>query len=353
MDMPEITVDTSGIEFDNDELSDINDLGAAFDAPVIEKNDNDEKKEPTKRSSDIEVTEDLHEVAPDAGELADDQPKSWQPPESDKHLFDQAGNLRTWRKEAAAEFAKLPPVVQTEIIKRENDIMRGIEQYKQVAQFGERVSKAMQPYLPVLQQYGVDPANEIADLLQVQSVLAFGSPEQKARMLIDIARDYGVNIDIANQYLQQPADPERRAMQQQMTAMQRQLEQAREMQSQQVSGQMEQVIAQFRDDPANIYFDDVYQDMAGYVVRERQQGRTPSLKEAYDWACRYNTAVQEKERAKAEAARAAQEAEKVRMAKQAKSVNVSTSTRGGSVTAPAGSVDDTLRETMAAIKRRG
>ena len=40
------------------------------------------------------------------------------PPETHKHLFNEQGMLRTWRGEAAAEFSKLPPVVQQEILKQ-------------------------------------------------------------------------------------------------------------------------------------------------------------------------------------------------------------------------------------------
>ena len=43
---------------------------------------------------------------------------------------------KTWRPEAAAKFATLPPEVQQEVLKREEDIFKGLEGYKADASIG-------------------------------------------------------------------------------------------------------------------------------------------------------------------------------------------------------------------------
>ena len=71
----------------------------------------------------------------------------------------------TWKKEAASEWAKLPPLVQQEVARREADFHKGIEQYKSAAQFAQAVGQAIQPHLQTMQQLGVASSDELADEL--------------------------------------------------------------------------------------------------------------------------------------------------------------------------------------------
>ena len=52
----------------------------------------------------------------------------------------------TWKKEVAAKWATLPPEVRAEVERREQDMHRGIAQYKTQAEFAQTVERAMAPY---------------------------------------------------------------------------------------------------------------------------------------------------------------------------------------------------------------
>jgi hypothetical protein len=54
---------------------------------------------------------------------------------------------KTWRPEAAAKFSALPPEVQQEVLKREEDIFKGLEAYKADAGIGKAVKSVLQPYM--------------------------------------------------------------------------------------------------------------------------------------------------------------------------------------------------------------
>lgn len=109
-------------------------------------------------------------------------------------------------------------------------------------------------------------------------------------------------------------------------------------------------IETFAADPANPHFEEVSNDMVTLL----QGGVCKTLPEAYEKAVWANPVTRAKEiaRQQAEATRKAQETEaaKVAAARKATAANVRTSAKSGSATAPLGSIDDTLNETLAKIR---
>ena len=264
---------------------------------------------------------------------------------------------RTWRPEAAAEFAKLPPVVQQEIIKREEDIFKGIESYKADAAFGKSLKSVLDPYLPTLQQYGISPDAQVADMMDAHYTLAFGSTEQKAALVQRIFKDYKLDPKMLGVTSQQDTSPV--WVDPQVEALQKELQEVKSVLTQQQSQQMEAKRAEisahvqrFAMDPKNVYFEELADDIA-HLLRT---GAERSVETAYEAAIWRNPAVRAKEvarqqaekdkAAKAEAAKKAEEARKMTQ------VNVRSSAKRESATTPLGSIDDTLTETLAKINAR-
>ena len=79
---------------------------------------------------------------------------------------------RTWRPEAPAHWNDLPPQVQAEIQKREQDIFNGLNQCKQFANIGQRAFQAVKDVLPVLQQQGQDPYAFMRDMCEGHRLLS-------------------------------------------------------------------------------------------------------------------------------------------------------------------------------------
>lgn len=262
---------------------------------------------------------------------------------------------RTWRAEAAAEFAKLPPVVQQEILKREEDIFKGIEGYKADAAFGNQLKTVMDPYLPILKQYNIAPEAQIQSLMQANHTLAFGTPEAKAQLLRNLARDYQIDLgglgDTSSD--EDFSDPAVKALQSELQSIKSQLQQTQQSQMAARKAEIEQTVNTFAADPANVYFDELSEDIAKLL----STGAETDLKAAYDKALWMNPAVRAKELARQQAEK--QEAErklqkeKAEAARKASAANVRTRAKSGSATAPTGSMDDTLAEALTAIKARG
>ena len=96
----------------------------------------------------------------DAGTAAATPPAAGTPSAKEGASAPAASTLqppKTWRPEAAAKFAALPPEVQQEVLKREEDIFKGLESYKADASIGKALKGVVQPYLQVFQSQGIDP----------------------------------------------------------------------------------------------------------------------------------------------------------------------------------------------------
>lgn len=262
----------------------------------------------------------------------------------------------TWRPEAKAEWAALSPTVKAEIRKREEDAFRGIEGYKESANFGNSIKEVLRPYESVLRQHNIDPRTQIQGLMNSHYTLAFGNPEAKAALIQTIFRDY--KIDPKTVFPEaggEPAyvDPEVARLREEVQALksgqmreqERQLAEARQ-------ANQRTVDAFFANTAKFPYANDLVSDMATLI----NKGVCSTLEEAYDKALWGNPAVRAKETARiaaeAEAKRAADAAAKADKQRRAVAANVRSSPRSGSAAAPLGSLDDTLNETLRDIQSR-
>jgi hypothetical protein len=260
---------------------------------------------------------------------------------------------RTWRPEAAAEWAAVPPKVQAEILKREQDMFQGLETYKADAVVGKSVNSVLSPYMPILKQFNIDPVQQIGSLMQAHHTLATGAPEQKEALFRNLARDYGV--DLGKLAGMEPAyvDPTVSGLQKDVQTLRSELS-ARQAADHQAAIKREAaVIDAFAADPANVHFQTVANDMV--AILESKQAS--SLKDAYEKAIWLNPVSRAAEIARQQTEQAAkakeEEAAKAAAAKAATAANVRTRAKSGSAAAPTGSMDDTLSETLAKIKARG
>jgi hypothetical protein len=247
----------------------------------------------------------------------------------------------TWRKEQAAKFATLPPDVQDEVLRREQDFFKGIEQYKGKAQFAERMEKAIIPHADTLRSLGVNPDVAVSELLMADRKLRYGSPSEKQQYFAYLAQSYGIDptqlqvqqnvqVDPNVQHLQNQVQQLTGYVQQQQLLSQRQEEQT-------LTGE----ISKFASNPVNRHFESVRGDMAALL----QAGIATDLQDAYERAIYANPATRAAVLAEQQAAARQQAAKKAQAARSAGSVNIM---RRPSmpVSQPIGSMDDTIRQTL-------
>lgn len=268
---------------------------------------------------------------------------------------------RTWKPDAAAEWANLPPRVREEILKREDDMFRGLESYKGDATVGKAVQNIFQPFREVAQADGLDPGVVMHEALTMHTTLSRGSQEQKLAALHSLASRYGVSLQPANPDDEPPfVDPQVARLQaevasvkSQQMALAREREQAAMREQTAAREKLQSEIETFAKDPANPDFDLLSSEMAKLL----QSGAAKDLRDAYDQAIWLNPVTRQKAidsaaAAKAEAEKKAQ-AEAAAKAKASASANVRTQAKNASGTAASGSMDDTLNEAYARLVSQG
>lgn len=255
---------------------------------------------------------------------------------------------KTWRPEAAAKFATLPPEVQQEVLKREEDIFKGLEGYKADASIGKALKGVVQPYMHIFQAQGVDPIQQVSGLMRAHVALATGTPEQKQQFFQHLAKEYGVDLGGEAPYV----DPQVAGLQKQLSDLQSRLNGREQQEADKARTTLQAEIDTFASDPAHQYFDEVANDIAGLL----RSGAAKDLKDAYEKAIWANPITRAKEQARltadAEAKAKAEAAEKAKQARKATGANVKSSAKAASGTAPLGSIDDTLNAALATIKSR-
>ena len=271
-----------------------------------------------------------------------------QPPATDTPATPKVAPPKTWRPEALTKWESLPPEVQAEVLKREEDMFKGLEGYKADANVGKAMKGVLDPYMPILNQYGIDPIVQVKNLMQAHYSLVTGTPEQKQALFQKLAQDYGVSLGGETPYV----DPTVASLQKQVSELTSRLSGREQKEADTSRQQLQREIDTFASDPAHPLFDDVASDIAALL----RSGVAKDLSEAYEKAVWANPVTRGKEQARLTAesvAKSRAEAEeKAKAVRKATGANVKSSAKAASGTAPLGSIDDTLQAALATLRAK-
>jgi len=262
---------------------------------------------------------------------------------------------KTWKPEHSAHWNSLPEAVKEEAQRREDDFHKGLEPYKAKAQMGERLERLLKPHEEVIQRYGLDTEKLLGNLLQAQMQLSLGKPEDRVALIKQLLTSY--NIDPAT-LGGQPAgdapyiDPTLVTLQSEVAEVKSALNAEQQRRTVELRKQAAAEVESFRADKANDLFDQAANEI-GQILKSDSK---ITLAEAYEratWVNPDTRKIRMEREAKAQAA-AAEKAERERAEKAAAATrgSVRTTPRSSSATAPVGTIDETMRETLAAIKSR-
>jgi len=283
-------------------------------------------------------------------------PDAAAPPAVDNAPEVQAvGAPETWTKEAIAEWATVPPRVQQEILKREADMHSGLAQYKEGYESAKRYDSVVEPYRAVLAAENVDPVELFRNFSGNHYMLTMGQPAQKAQLTANLIRAYGVDLNMLADVLStgpampEPVAPEVQELRNELAQIKGRLTAEDTSRKDALFAQTANEVQTFAAD--HPYFDEVADDITLFIKAG------DSLQTAYDKAVYANPVTRQKEidRLTAEARSSVSSLEQTRADKVRKStaadVSVTPQSRNGTV--PVGSIDDTMQETLAAMKARG
>lgn len=269
-----------------------------------------------------------------------------------EQVLDDIPMPQSWKKEWEPDWKATPKTARERFIEREKQMLAGLEGYKGDAGYGRQLREAFKPYADLLKQQGVDEVKAVQYLLSAHQRLSNAQTpaEQRMQYLHDLAKSYGIQLSAAPAQAGEDTPPALKAALDRLQRVEGVLtEQQQREQEQRVAATKSEVDA-FASDQAHPYFDECSEDIAKLI----RAGY--SLKDAYDKAVWANPVTRQKElgRMQKEQAEAAKK-KALEVAKQARkgtAVNVKGRDTAHASTEPAGSVEDTLRETLADIKSR-
>lgn len=321
---------------------------APAEAPPVKKEP--PKKDPAtgkflKKESEVSTPADeVADPAEPAVAEAEEPPAEEAPAEPVKPPTKFAKAPSSYRPDITPDWDKTPESVRAEIHKREDDMHRGIQQYKQLADVGKLFDNEFRPFEAMIRAGNTTAPQLVRNWLATEYQLQTASPQKKAELFATYAKQYGIDMEAvstayqAGPIAEPPTDPRVADLERQMndmrTAREREIGDARQREQEVIRKEVEA----FASAAGHEHYDDVKLDMAALL----KEGRAETLQDAYDKATWANPTVREKLRTQQSDAERKQAAEKAAAAKKATSTNIAK--RGTPPAKPVvGTMDDTLR----------
>ena len=268
---------------------------------------------------------------PEPGAAGEDPPRV----SEDGKTFPVDKAPQAWRGPQKAKWETLDPDVRQEVIRREREITRTLNESAQARHFATNFHQAIQPYMARIQTQGGDPIRAVQSLLAADHMLSTAPKGQRAQLMAKLINDYGVDVAeldaaLSGQPRKNPVvDEFGQILQQRLAPIEQFLsaQQQRERQlAQQQQAEMQETIERMATDPQYPYFDAVRDTMADIIDIMAKKGKTISLQECYNKAVAMDPQVSAELAAKAEAAKTAgQVAARNSQAQRAKQASASVS----------------------------
>lgn len=284
-----------------------------------------------------------------AEESAEEKETPELPAEPAKELPPAPQSLNAAEK---AEWANLSDKAREIILRREQDYHKEFTAPDGALRLGREIKNVIAPYEAQIRAEGATPVQAVESLLNTAYILRTGTPEQKKALILNTAKQYGVDIGNVNAE-QEYVDPTIAALQQEIQQL-KQLANpdyiksslTKEMQEAKIQAD----IAAFASDPAHVHFETVKPLMASILG----SGQAKDLKEAYDMACMANPTIRSTLEAARNAELEAKRKQEVAAKKRAaSSVTGSPATPSNAQTTnPKSTVEDDLRAAFDALESR-
>lgn len=191
----------------------------------------------------------------------------------------------SWKPGAREKWASLPPEVQQEIDKREKDATASLSQARDNKAFRDQWKELTSPFESHIRANGGEVLATVQNLLRTQHQLAMGHPQQRAQIVADIIRTYGVDGDALVAALQGQGAPQQPQGQEyrdpRFDQFLQGLQSEKQRRDEARRSQMAQELERFKE--ANEFYEDVKHEMAAML----DAGVARDLAEAYaraSWA---------------------------------------------------------------------
>jgi hypothetical protein len=206
----------------------------------------------------------------------------------------------SWKPQARDAWSKIPTEAQQEVLRREREIVQTLQQTAGARKVADQFIAAVSPFEMMIRAEGADPISATRELFGQAAILRIGTPAQKAQLVATVVKRFGVPIDALDAALVNEPIPDEESkiaqiIQQQLAPVRQfmsSIEGVKQQRAQQVDGEIDSEINRFAADTANEFFHDVKNEMADLMEVAARNGRTMTLKQAYDRAVALNENIQ-------------------------------------------------------------
>ena len=206
----------------------------------------------------------------------------------------------SWKPQARDAWTNVPTEAKQEILRREKEIVHTLQQTAGARKLANDFVNTVSPFEMMVRAEGSDPLTATRELFGQAAILRIGTPAQKAQLVANVVKRFGIPIDMLDSALVNEAIPDEESKISQIIQAQlapvRQfmstIDGVREQRAQQVDSSIDNEIETFANDKANEFFTDVKDDMADIMEMGAKRGQSITLKQAYDRAIKLNDNIQ-------------------------------------------------------------
>ena len=206
----------------------------------------------------------------------------------------------SWKPAAREHWMKLPPDVQQEVARREREITSTLQQTASQRKLAEHFTESIRPFEAMIRAENRDPVTAATELFATAAMLRTGTPVQKAKLVANMVKNFGIPIEALDAELVGEEVPDETSrlsqlLDQRLKPMQdfiAQIQGVRQQREQTVSQSVKSEIEQFAEDPNNEFFADVRETMADLMEVASRRNRELSLADAYKQAVALNPELQ-------------------------------------------------------------
>jgi hypothetical protein len=165
---------------------------------------------------------------------------------------------------------------------RESEYQKGVSTYKAEADQAKSLKEAITPFVPELEQQGINPAAWINNLGRAHMVLTKAPYEQKVQLFQRLASDYGIQLGNIGQ--QQQVDPYAQQLMNQLARVNQEVSTIKGRFAQEENQRLMGEIESFKSGGKAPHFELVREEMAQLL----ELGKAQDLESAYKIAVRIN-----------------------------------------------------------------
>ena len=201
----------------------------------------------------------------------------------------------SWSAKGRESWSKLPSEAQNEVLKREKEINKVLQESATARRAISELSQVLGPHAQRLQAAGVQsPMQAIGVLLQTEGKLRSNDQTTKAHTIAGLIREYGVDIQTLDNVLSNNPIPQKQRPNADIDALLNerlapftqfisQQQQYAAMQAERSKAEANQSVAEFSQSAE--FINDVRLDMADLMDMAAARGIQMTLQQAYDKAC--------------------------------------------------------------------